>query len=169
MKKFINCLGLFLLVGCGVKRVGSGGSGSHNEKYISSYYKGEEKMLYFVKPVLYEHDLYNLLVDYTFQMKDTVLLDSVLMNYSLIHSDKLPQQNIDKLIVSEVEFEPGSPIFNEKLNKEIKIRKSLKLSGTLFKKLIEQNKLDLVYNGKKLEFQLKDNSFQKELKKIISL
>lgn len=134
--KNLNILGICLLLfaACGIKA----GGGGRISKYAQSYFKGEGKILYYVKPVGFTHNKENLDADFTFNKGDTSIKD-VLINLSIYGNPPFTKADSVRIGFGNNSHTDATVklIYNENMRRKKFSRQSIDLPAQYFESLLK--------------------------------
>lgn len=138
-----------LLYGCGLRTSGSGG---RIKKYAESYYRGDGKTLFFIKPITFKGDKNKLKADFTFNKGDSTK-EYVIVNIDIYGTPPFNLSDSISFFFGENSFTDDGIklIFNENLSRKPFSRQSTKLPVEDFKAFIKADEVTIATydNGKK--------------------
>lgn len=138
--------------GCGIRTSGSGGK---IKKYAESYYKGEGKILFFVKPLTFTDNKEKLSADFTFNKGDTTK-QFVVVNMNVYGTPPFTLPDSVSFFFGENSYTDNSIrlLFNENLKRHPYSRQSAQLPVENFEALLTANEVTiaLYYNGTKKNY-----------------
>lgn len=97
------------------------GQGMSVRNFYTSFFLNDSTTTYFVKPVLFKASKSDLLVDYTLKKVHGKLVHLV-MNFSIISSEKIPAKEISEIKFNGVSLDNFKLMFNEPARKKHEIR-----------------------------------------------
>jgi hypothetical protein len=166
-----SCISLLVILfyaSCNIRPSGGGGGKFPNEKYFTSYYRGNNEMLYFFKPIKFKSEEASLEVDFTFISKGDTVLDSVTVNYSIITIKELKSTDLKALYFDSSKIAIGEQLFNELRGKNYKLRYTTKISKQLSRTLNDKTSIKCTLNEKDVIFYTASNYTKKSLLKFSS-
>lgn len=165
-KSCINFLIILSFASCSIRPSGGGGGKFPNDKYFTSYYRGNNEMLYFFKPIKFESEETSLEVDFTFIGKGDTVMDSITMNYSIITIKPLINTDLKALYLDSSKIAIGEQLFNELRGKNYKLRYTTKISKQLSRTFSDKTSIKCTFNEKDVIFYPASSYTKKSLIKF---
>lgn len=138
MIKKISVVGIALLFlsSCMMKPMGGGGRIS---KYAQSYFKGEGKTLYYIKPVPLKHNKELLEADFTFNKGDTAI-KSVFINLSMHGNPPFSKADSAQISFGTNAYTAKNVklIYNENVKRKKYSRQSIDMPNEYFELLLKE-------------------------------
>ena len=133
---------LFFMASCGMRsRLGSS-SGAPNEKYLVSFFKGKDEFTYFLKPIkLSNKENVDMIIDITFIKKETLIIDSPIINFTLIQSNKFMESETGYLNIDSFAPYQCVRLFKENIKSNTQIRYTAKINPTDLKNFQTANSI----------------------------
>jgi hypothetical protein len=166
-----SCISLLIILffaSCSIRPSGGGGGKFPRDKYFTSYYRGNNEMLYFFKPITFKSEEASLEVDFTFISKGDTVVDSVTMNYSIITIKQLKSNDLKSLYFDSTKIAIGEQLFNELRGKNYKLRYTTKISKQLSRTLNDKTSIKCTLNEKDVIFYPSSNYTKKSLLRFSS-
>ncbi len=166
-----SCISLLIILfyaSCSIRPSGGGGGKFPSDKYFTSYYRGNNEMLYFFKPITFKSEEASLEVDFTFISIGDTVVDSVTMNYSIITIKQLKSNDLKSLYFDSSKIAIGEQLFNELRGKNYKLRYTTKISKQLSRTLNDKTSIKCTLNGKDVIFYTGSNDTKKSLLRFSS-
>lgn len=137
----ISLIMLFFMASCGMRsRLGSS-SGAPSEKYLVSFFKGKDEFTYFLKPIKLSNRDVDMIIDVTFVKKETRIIDSPIINFTLIQSDKIMESQIGYIYLDSFALYQSKQLFNEKKKNKTHHRFSAKIDVLYLKNFHSANSI----------------------------
>ena len=166
LKNCISVLFIFSIASCSIRPNSKGGGKHLNEKYVMNFYRGNNELLYFVKPITFKSDHMEFIVDFTFVKRGDSILDSVTLNYSLILNVKNTPSEVQSIRLSTTKIEVGELLLNEAKRSKHVVRYTTKIPKQLFKTLTDNTIINCTLKDKEYSFYPKSSFGKKSLSKI---
>jgi hypothetical protein len=151
---FIICSLAMIQCGPSVGATSQSGSnqGMSSGSFYTSFFLNDSTTTYFVKPILFKASKSELMVDYTLKKVHGKLVD-VVMNFSVISTEKIPSKEITDISFNGISLENFKVMFNEPSRKKHEIR----FTSVLPQSNLVQMKFPVTFafeiSGKQLLFQ----------------
>ncbi len=161
-----SCISLLIILfyaSCSIRPSGGGGGKFPSDKYFTSYYRGNNEMLYFFKPIKFKSEEASLEVDFTFISKGDTVVDSVTMNYSIITIKQLKINDLKSIYFDSSKIAIGEQLFNELRGKNYTLRYTTKISKQLSRTFSDKTSIKCTFNEKDVIFYNGSNDAKKSL------
>jgi len=164
-ENWIRLFIVFTLASCSIRPSGGGGKSS-GDKYVMTFFRGNDEWLYFFKPMRFSSEQVELETDFTFIKRGDSIVDSITMNYSVYCNVDLSSQGLKTIYIDSTSIAIGKLIFSEVQKKTFKTRYSTKIGKDVLSKLTDKSSIRLHTSDHQFQVYPNSNFTKKSLLKM---
>lgn len=149
---------------CGIRPSSKGNNYTQKEgKYYLSFFKQANEFVYFIKPIRFTSNEILLELDFTFTKKSDTIIDSVIVNYSILSKTQLSNNYIQSITFNQKDIAIGKFLFNNPLKNKYQLRHSTKIPIEIYKAINDTLNIRLSTRDKTFTLLPKDAYAKKVL------